>query len=309
VIDPDVLKVVPVGSSGEASQPTQSSVVIFKTNRLSGVELRERLEKSINKAVQAEREDLRKLPKVERRQIEEITQPVVLKPEVDFDFIKPVVLMLLMFLVLMMVANPLMQGVIEEKMQRIAEVLLGSVTPFELMLGKLLRMTAVSLTIVVVYLGGALWAAYYFGFANLLPSVGLLVWFFVFQTLAALMYGSVFTAIGAACTDIKETQNLLLPVMLLCCLPLFVMGPMMREPNSPVVTGLSYFPFATPMLMIGRMSVPPGIAWWQPVVGVALVLVTTLACVWAAGRIFRVGLLLQGKAPRLGELVRWVFKG
>jgi ABC-type Na+ efflux pump permease subunit len=127
--------------------------------------------------------------------------------------------------------------------------------------------------------------------------------------LAALMYGSLFIAIGAACTDMKETQNLLWPVMLLACLPMFVLGNVLQEPNSAVATSLSFFPFATPMLMILRLSIPPGVAVWQPLLGVVLVLATTLLCVWAAGRIFRVGILMQGKGAKLGEMLHWVFRG
>jgi ABC-2 type transport system permease protein len=220
----------------------------------------------------------------------------------------PIALMLLMFMVIMMTATPLMQGVVEEKMQRIAEVLLGSVRPFELMLGKLLGMTGVSLTITAVYLGGAYWAAVRYDFAEYVGG-GLLAWFVIFQALAALMYGSLFIAIGAACTDMRETQNLLWPVMLLACLPLFLLGSVLQEPNSGVATGLSFFPFATPTLLIARQAVPPGVPGWQPPLGAALVLATTLACVWAAGRIFRVGLLMQGKGARPGELVKWVLRG
>jgi ABC-2 type transport system permease protein len=220
----------------------------------------------------------------------------------------PLGLLMLMFMVIMMGATPSMQGVVEEKMQRIAEVLLGSVQPFQLMLGKLLGMTAISLTITAVYLGGAYWAAHHYGFAEFVPGA-LLVWFIVFQSLATLMYGSLFIAIGAACNDMKETQNLLWPVMLLACLPMIVVGNVFQEPNSTVATGLSFFPFATPMVMIARQAVPPGIPWWQPLAGAALVLATTLLCVYAAGRIFRVGLLMQGKGGRLSDIVRWVFKG
>jgi len=220
----------------------------------------------------------------------------------------PAGLMILMFMVVFMSAAPLMQGVVEEKMQRIAEVLLGSVRPFALMMGKLLGMVGVSLTIAAVYLGGAYWAARRFGFGEFL-TVDVLASFALFQCLAALMYGSLFIAIGAACTDMKETQNLLWPVLLLSMLPLFVLGSVVREPNSPVATGFSFFPFATPMLMIARQAVPPGVPWWQPAVGAVLVLATTLLCVYAAGRIFRVGLLMQGKGARIGEMARWVFRG
>jgi ABC-2 type transport system permease protein len=220
----------------------------------------------------------------------------------------PAGLMMLMFLVVLMGATPLMQGVVEEKMQRIAEVLLGSVRPFELMMGKLVGMAGVSLTITAVYLTGALWAAQRFGFAGALSS-DVLAWFLAYQILAALMYGSLFIAVGAACTDMKETQNLLLPVMLLVTLPMFMLGNVLRDPNSPVAVGVSFFPFATPMLMVARLAVPPGIAWWQPVLGMALVLATTVLCVYAAGRIFRVGILMQGKGARFGEMIKWVFRG
>lgn len=218
----------------------------------------------------------------------------------------PIGFVMLMFMVVMMTASPLMQGVVEEKMQRIAEVLLGSVRPFDLMLGKLLGMTAVSLTITAVYLGGAYWAARHYGFAEYIPTY-LLAWFFVFQALAALMYGSLFIAVGAACTDMKETQNLMWPVMLIAMVPMFLMGSVLQEPNSAVAVSLSFFPFATPMLMIMRQSVPPGVPAWQPFLGVALVVLMTLVCVWAAGRIFRVGILMQGKGAKLGEMLRWVF--
>jgi ABC-2 type transport system permease protein len=220
----------------------------------------------------------------------------------------PIGLMMLMFTVIMMGATPQMQGVVEEKMQRVAEVLLGSVRPFDLMLGKLLGMTAVSLTIATVYLGGAYWAAHRYGFDRLL-SVELLVWFIVFQSLASLMYGSLFIAVGAACTDMKETQNLLWPVMLLAVFPMFLLGSVLQEPNSTVATAASFFPFATPMLMIARAAVPPGLPWWQPAVGVVVVLLTSLLCVYAAGRIFRVGILMQGKGARLADMARWVFRG
>jgi ABC-type Na+ efflux pump permease subunit len=219
----------------------------------------------------------------------------------------PFALMMLMFVGVLMGATPLMQGVVEEKMQRIAEVLLGSVRPFELMLGKLIGMTGVSLTLSAVYLGGAFWAAVHYGLADSV-GVDLVAWFLVFQVLAVLMFGSLFIAVGAACTDMKETQSLLWPVMLLVTLPMFFLGNILQEPNSPVAKALSFFPFATPTLMVARLAVPPGIPAWEPAAGAAVVLATTLACVWAAGRIFRVGILLQGKGAGFVEMTRWVLR-
>jgi ABC-type Na+ efflux pump permease subunit len=224
------------------------------------------------------------------------------------NIVAPAVLIALMFMMIMIGASPAMQSVLEEKMARIAEVLLGSVRPFDLMLGKLIGMVAVSLTVAAVYLGGAYIVAFQYGFTDFL-SVQLMVWFFIFQVMAVLMYGSLFIAIGAAANDMKETQSLLLPVMLVACLPMFVLGAIITDPNSTFATICSFIPTATPMLMIARISVPPGVPWWQPVLGVIGVLAATSACVYAAGRIFRVGILMQGKGVRLSDLLKWVVRG
>jgi ABC-2 type transport system permease protein len=223
-------------------------------------------------------------------------------------YLIPAGFIMLMFLLIIVGATPLMQGVVEEKMQRIAEVLLGSVRPFELMLGKLLGVIGVSLTIGALYLASAYWAARHYGYADYLPA-SLLIWFVIYQSLAVLMYGSLFIAIGAACTDMKETQSFLMPVMFIACLPLFVLVRIIESPNGTFATALSFFPPSTPMLMITRQAVPPGVAWWQPVIGVFAVLAATILCVYAAGRIFRVGILMHGKGVHVGQLLQWVFRG
>lgn len=223
-------------------------------------------------------------------------------------FLVPAALTALMFLVVMVGATPLMHGVIEEKSQRIAEVLLGSVRPFELMMGKLLGMLGVSLTLAAVYLGGAYWALDHYGFTEYLPP-GLLAWFIVYQVLAVLMYGSLFIGIGAACTSAKESQVLMIPVVMLITVPLFTLRHIIQEPNSPFAVWASLFPFATPMLMVTRLGLSPGVPGWQPLLGVAGVLATTVLCVYAAGRIFRVGMLMQGQGAKLSDLARWMFRG
>jgi ABC-type Na+ efflux pump permease subunit len=201
-----------------------------------------------------------------------------------------------------------LQGVVEEKMQRISEVLLGSVRPFPLMLGKLLGTVGVATTLAVVYLGSSFIAARYYGFGDYL-SPRVLLWFLAFQTLGVLMFGSLFISVGAACTNTQETQTMLMPVMLLAMLPMFVMIHVIQEPDSTLATVFSLIPTATPMLMTVRVAVPPGVPTWQPLLGIGLVLVTTLLCVYAAGRIFRVGLLMQGKGASFADLLRWVVRG
>jgi ABC-2 type transport system permease protein len=319
-VGPDVLEPASPGNG-----PTERQRIRYQSNRPTNESFPHLMRERLLPAVQDLRFEDAHLS-VSREKVRQIMQPVPVESKgltrrdpsgkiedaTDQSRFAPVAVpmgfMLLMFMVIMMSATPLMQGVVEEKMQRIAEVLLASVRPFDLMLGKLLGMTAVSLTITTVYLSGVYWAAHRYGFAEYIPG-SLLVWFVLFQALAALMYGSLFIAIGAACTDMKETQNLLWPVMMLAVLPMFFLGSVLQEPNSAVATGLSFFPFATPMLMIVRQSVPPGVAVWQPILGAGLVLLTTLLCVWAGGRVFRVGILMQGKGARLGELMHWIFRG
>jgi ABC-2 type transport system permease protein len=220
----------------------------------------------------------------------------------------PLGLMMLMLMSVMISAQPMLQSVLEEKQLRIAELLLGSARPFELMLGKLLGNVGMSLTILGIYFVGIYVTARSYGFLEVLPTQ-LLGWFLAYDVLAVLMFGSIFVAVGAACSDLKEAQNFLVPVTVLMVLPLMVWFEVVRAPMSAFATGISFFPLATPMLMLLRLGATSGVPTWQPALGILVVLATTLVCVAAAGRIFRIGILAQGKAPRLGELLRWVLRG
>jgi ABC-2 type transport system permease protein len=123
------------------------------------------------------------------------------------------------------------------------------------------------------------------------------------------MYGSIFLAIGAAASDVKETQTLVLPVILLACIPMFVLRNALENPNHPLVVWTSFLPPVTPMLMMVRIAISPGPVWWQPWLSVTLAIATTIACVYAAGRIFRIGILMQGKGARFGQVLNWAFRG
>jgi ABC-2 type transport system permease protein len=224
------------------------------------------------------------------------------------SILMPVILVMMVFLLVMVGCSPLMQGVVEEKSQRIAEVLLASLTPFELMLGKLLGSVAVSVVLMLVYLGGGWWCAWYFGYGDYVQP-GIVVWYVAFQILAILMYGALFIGVGAACTDIKETQALLMPIVALLCVPMFVLLQVIQEPDGTFATVISLIPPATPMHMVARLAVSPGIPPWQPLLGMLLVLITTVLFVFAASRVFRVGLLAQGKGASYVQIIKWIFRG
>jgi ABC-2 type transport system permease protein len=120
------------------------------------------------------------------------------------------------------------------------------------------------------------------------------------------MFGSIFIAIGAACTDLKDSQNMATPAMLIVALPLFTWMVVLRAPDGTAATMLSLIPTATPFLMLLRISLAPGPPAWQIALGIVLTLATVVLFVWAAGKIFRAGLLMQGKSASLGEMLRWV---
>ncbi len=218
------------------------------------------------------------------------------------------VLVMLMFMLLMMGVTPMLSSVLEEKTRRISEVLLGSVRPFELMMGKLLGNLCVSFTVASVYMIGGYLLCYWQGWSEYVPYE-LLPWFFIYLVAAVFMFGATFMAVGAACNDAKEVQSLTMPVMLPVLIPMFVLGPVLKAPLGGLATWLSLFPPCTPMLMLLRQANPVGIPAWQPWVGLTGVLLYTVFCVWAGGRVFRVGLLMHGNAPKLSDLARWAIRG
>lgn len=220
----------------------------------------------------------------------------------------PMAMMMLMFIMITIGTQPLLNAVLEEKMQRIAEVLLGSVTPFQLMMGKLLGTIGVSFTVAIIYLVGGYFTVEKLGVTDFIPY-SILPWFFAYQTVAIFMFGAMFAAIGSACNDLKEAQSLMMPIWILVCAPLFVWFQVVREPMSKFATTLSLFPPCTPMLMLLRQCTPEGVPAWQPWAGIAAVIACTFLSVWVAGRIFRVGLLMQGQPPKLGEILRWAVRG
>ena len=226
------------------------------------------------------------------------------KPNELTSLLLPMGIMMLMFLVIMMSAQPMLESVLEEKTLRIAEVLLGSANARQLMTGKLLGNVAGSLTVFVLYAGGGAVAAIWQGYADAVPWQ-IIPWFVVFQIFAVMLYSSVFMAIAASVTQLREAQSLLMPVWMVVMLPLFVWFNIVRDPNSVMSTVISLFPPATPMVMTMRMATGATIPLWQSILSLFLMAGGTALGVLLAARIYRVGILRQGKAPRLTEMLRW----
>lgn len=220
----------------------------------------------------------------------------------------PIILFMLMFMMVMMGAMPLLQSTMEEKTQRIAEVLLGSLTPFEFMGGKVLGGLGVALTGTLFYLCGGIFIVSKMGGADFIPF-HIIPWFLIFLIFEIIMVGSMLAALGSACNDPKDAQNLTFPAMIPVMFPMFVFMPILQEPTSGFATWMSLFPWFTPMLMLLRKATPMDIPAWQPWIGLAGVMLFTVLSVWMGGRIFRVGILMQGGAPKIGKIIRWAFRG
>jgi ABC-2 type transport system permease protein len=220
----------------------------------------------------------------------------------------PLVMMMLMFMMSMMGAMPQLSAVMEEKTQRIVEVILGSITPFQFMLGKILGGLAVALTSTLVYVGGGILFMQYRGFEAYIPY-DILPWFVINLVILLFMLGALMTSLGSVANDAKDAQSLSFPAMFPMMIPMFVMIPILKEPLSSFATILSLIPPFTPMVMTLRLASPVTIPAWQPWAGLLGVILFTLLVVWAGARIFRAAILMQGVPLKFSNIMRWMAKG
>ncbi len=229
------------------------------------------------------------------------------KPNELASIFLPMGVMMLMFMIIMMSAQPMLESVLEEKTLRISEVLLGSANARQLMTGKLLGNVAGSLTVFALYAGGGLAVASWKGYSDSIPF-HVVPWFVVYQILAVLLFSSVFMAIAASVSQLREAQSLLLPVWTVMLMPMFVWFNVVREPNSTLATALSFFPPSTPLMMTLRLATGATIPVWQILLSVVLLIACTAFGVIAAARIYRIGILWQGKTPKITELMSWLIR-
>lgn len=213
------------------------------------------------------------------------------------------------FMVLLLVSvltsgQYLLTSTVEEKSNRVVEVLLSAVSPMELMTGKILGQMAVGLLVLALYAALGLLALVSFATLGLLDPM-LLVYLLIFYALAYFTIAAMMAAIGAAVNEMREAQSLQAPVMMFLMIPWLLWLPISREPNSTLAVVLSFVPPLGNFVMLLRMTstAPPPAwqAWASIVVGAAGV----YGALWFAAKVFRVGLLMFGKPPSLGTLIKW----
>lgn len=219
----------------------------------------------------------------------------------------PYFLSILLIMVMMFGAAPNLGVIAEDKMQRVFEMLLGSATPFELMAGKVLASLGASLTSSVFYIVGGLLVLAGLAMFQLAP-LDLLPWFFAYLIANVVMLSAWAAALGSASATPQDAQHMAFLLILPIMIPIFVLAPIIQQPNGVLAVVMSFIPPFTPVVMLLRQALPGGVPWWQPWVGLVGVIVCALLVLWGASRIFRVGILSQGKTPKLPELIQWVFE-
>lgn len=235
----------------------------------------------------------------------------------------------LIYFILLVYGSQVMMGVMEEKTSRIAEVIISSVKPFQLMLGKIIGIGLVALTQFM------LWIAFIFIIYNVTQASGsnsemmssmvgsvqktfaninvpFILFCFAFYFLGGFFfYASLYAAIGSAVNeDMREAQSLSFPVTMLVIFSIVIMPIAMNEPTGPVATWASIIPLSSPIIMMARIpyGVPGTVPWWQLGLSMALLVASFIFAVWLSGKIYRTGILMYGKKPSWKEMLKWAFR-
>jgi len=226
----------------------------------------------------------------------------------------PVAFVYLLFISIMVVVSMLLNNTVEEKSNRIIEVLLSSVSPLQLMSGKIIGIAFMSLTMVgswvIFFLLTLVMLPLFFG---TMPDIGLekiaadpvfLISFVLYFLLGYLFYAAFIVGIGSVCNSLKEAQNMMTPVTMLIIIPLVAMVPVAKDPNGLLAKIMSYIPPFTPFVMMNRAAGHPSL--FEYITTTLLLLLATGAVFWAAAKVFRIGILMTGKPPKLREILRWL---
>lgn len=247
---------------------------------------------------------------------------------------------ILIYMILLIYGTMVMRGVMEEKTNRIAEVIVSSAKPFQLMLGKIIGIGAVGLTQFAIWIvvmgvlqliipllfpdvfhqlsdpaiaGAAVQRAGYGKVAEIIEGIrslpiALILFSFIFYFLGGyLLYAALFAAIGSVVSeDQQEAQQLVFPVMMPLILGFVIMTKAINDPDSGIAVFGSLFPFTSPIVMMGRVTY--GVPWWQLALSMLLLILTFLFFTWVTAKIYRTGILLYGKKITWKEMWKWLVR-
>lgn len=218
----------------------------------------------------------------------------------------PLIFMMLIYMAAMTGGNYLFYGTLEEKSSRVMEVILSAVSARELLIGKIIGQGLVGLAVLGIYGGLGMAAASRFGVLGQVP-VAILPWALVYFLMAYCLIGALMLAVGSAVTEIREAQALFTPITIIIILPFMLMFPIMQNPGSVLARATSFFPPTTPYVMVMRLSQPSHvIPLWELIATTVVGFLGVGVVIWAAAKVFRVGILMYGKPPSFMGLLKWV---
>ncbi len=220
-------------------------------------------------------------------------------------FLTPFAFMFLMFMGTFGIAQGLLTTLIEEKGSRIVEVLLSAVSPTQLLAGKIIGMVSVGFVLLAAWGGVAFLAAQKYHLGEAITGYRLLLAALYFVP-GFLLTASLMAAIGSACNELRDAQSMVFPLTLITVVPLIFWLYLAEHPDAPLSVALSYVPPIIPFVMILRVCADPATPTWQIVSTLAWLWLCVWMGMWAAGKVFRVGVLMYGKPPSPLELLRWV---
>ncbi|MFR9670635.1 MAG: ABC transporter permease [Rikenellaceae bacterium] len=246
----------------------------------------------------------------------------------------------ILYIFLLIYGSMVMTSVIEEKGSRVLEVLVSSVKPFDLLMGKIISIALVAITQIAIWgvltltliafvlpavmpddimqsvemvqAGATLSSdtmmdAELIGVLTTVTDLGyitqILLYALLFLIGGYLLYSAMFAAVGSAVDTVEDSQNLQLPIMAPIMLAFIVQMLVAKDPNSTIIKIFSMIPLTSPIIMMAR--IPHGIATWEIVLSLVILFASFVALVWAAAKIYRVGIFMHGKKPTLKEIWRW----
>jgi ABC-2 type transport system permease protein len=219
----------------------------------------------------------------------------------------------LLWVAIFAIVQMLLNNIVEEKSNRIIEVLLSSVTPGELMMGKLFGIAAIGLTMVGAWMvalfcilswktGGASDLAGQL--LTVMKTSNLVPMFSLYFLLGYLLYAALILSLGSVCNTIKEAQNYMSMITMTMMVPLLTLTFIPKDPNGTLARVLSWIPIYTPFTMMNRAAADPPL--FDLIGTMVLLVVSTIAALWMAGKIFRIGILRTGQPPKIVEMLRWI---
>ncbi len=260
-----------------------------------------------------EAQQIQKSYRFGERQVSETGESEKVEVKDKAKMYAPVAFVYLLWIAVFMAAQMLLTNTVEEKSNRLIEVLLSSVSPLQLMSGKVIGIGLTGLTIIGSWIisaivgvnfvpaGGPLSGAM---LMDIIQSPLYLTSFVAYFLAGYTLYAALLVAIGSVCNSLKEAQNLMQPVFIILMIPLLSMMFVVQDPNGTIARILTYIPLFTPFLMMNRAGGPPEA--WEYWLSSAVLLVSLVIAFWGAAKIFRVGILMTGKPPKLLEILRWL---